>query len=58
MGTVENIFQVNKVVVGSGHRDAPKYVGEGVALCGLLGESGGSSRSNSVQFCVVFCIFW
>ena len=34
-------FQVNKVVVGSGCRDAPKYVGEGVALCGPCGESGG-----------------
>ena len=23
----------NKVVVGSGHRDVPKYTGDGVALC-------------------------
>ena len=26
-------FQINKAVVGSGHRDVPKYVGEGVAAC-------------------------
>ena len=32
---------VNKAVVGSGCGDAPKYVGEGVASCGLLGESSG-----------------
>ena len=25
---------INKAVVGSGHRDVPKYVGEGVASCG------------------------
>ena len=28
---------INKVVVGSGHGDAPKYVGEVVALCGTPG---------------------
>ena len=33
-------FQINKVVVGSGHGDKPKYVGEVVALHDLWGESG------------------
>ena len=27
------VVKINKAVVGSGHRDAPKYMGEGVALC-------------------------
>ena len=34
-------FQINKVVVGSGYGDTPKYMGEGVASCGPQGESGG-----------------
>ena len=29
----------NKAVVGSGRGDMPKYVGEGVALCGPWGEA-------------------
>ena len=32
---------VNKAFVGSSHGDAPKYVGEGVALCGTPGMLGG-----------------
>ena len=28
------VMMINKVVVGSHHRDAPKYMGEGVALHG------------------------
>ena len=32
---------VNKAVVGSGYRDAPKYVGEGVALCSTPSALGG-----------------
>ena len=31
---------INKVVVGSGHGDAPKYVGEGVVSCGTPGVLG------------------
>ena len=50
-------FSINKVVVASGHGDAPKYVGEGVALCGLLGKSGRSSGPKNMQFHVVFHIF-
>ena len=46
---VENSFYVNNiVVVSSGHKEAPKYAGEGVALCGPPGESGGSSGSKSM----------
>ena len=30
---IVNVF--NNVVVGSSHRDMPKYMGEGVASCGL-----------------------
>ena len=30
-------IMINKVVVGSSHRDMPKYVGKGVALCGTPG---------------------
>ena len=31
---------INKAVVGSGHGDAPKYVGKGVALHGTPGALG------------------
>ena len=34
-------FQINKAVVGSGHGDVPKYVGDGVASCDPWVESGG-----------------
>ena len=34
-------FWVNKAIVGSGCRDAPKYVGEGVASHGLWGRPDG-----------------
>ena len=34
-------FQINNVGIGSGHGDAPKYVGEGVALHSPQVESGG-----------------
>ena len=34
-------IQINKAVVGSGCGDTPKYMGEGVASCGLWGKSGG-----------------
>ena len=37
-------IQINKAVVGSGHRDVPNYMEEGVALCGLWGKSGGPNR--------------
>ena len=37
-------FQINRAVVGSGNEDAPKYVGEGVALHGLQSKSGGPNR--------------
>ena len=30
------VVKINKVVVGSGHGDMPKYVREGVALCRTL----------------------
>ena len=33
-------IMINKAVVGSGHGDAPKYTGEGVALCGTPGAPG------------------
>ena len=33
-------IMINKAVVGSGHGDAPKYMGEGVALCGTPGTLG------------------
>ena len=33
-------FKINKAVVGSGHGDMSKYVGEGVASCGPLVKSG------------------
>ena len=45
---VVNSFYVNKTVVGSGPWDVPKEVGEGVALRGPLGESGGSNGSKSM----------
>ena len=54
---VVNGFYVNKAVVGSGRGDVPKYVGEGVASRGPPCESGGSSRSKSMQFHEVFCKF-
>ena len=37
-------FQINKAVVGSGCGDMPKYIGKGVVLCGLQGESSGPHR--------------
>ena len=33
-------IMINKAVVGSSHGDAPKYMGEGVALCGTPGTLG------------------
>ena len=54
-------FQINKVVVGSGCRDAPKYVGEGVALGGPHGESGrlnGGQHGPNGQFHAVFSHFY
>ena len=54
--TVVNIFHANKVVVGYGCGDVPKYMEEAVASHCPLGESGGSSRSICMQFCVVFYI--
>ena len=35
---------VNKVVVGSGCRDVPKYVGEGVASCDPLASLAGQKQ--------------
>ena len=40
----------NKVVVGSSFWDMPKYMGEGVVLCGPLGESHMSSASKGMKF--------
>ena len=34
------VVKINKAVVGSSHGDVPKYVGEGVALCGTPGTLG------------------
>ena len=34
------VVKINKAVVGSGHGDMPKYVGEGVALHGTPGTLG------------------
>ena len=34
------VIMINKVVVGSSHWDAPKYMGEGVVLCGTPGSLG------------------
>ena len=34
------VVKINKVVVGSSCGDVPKYVGEGVALCGTPGTLG------------------
>ena len=45
-------FWVNKAVVGSGHRDTPKYVGEGVALHVLPGESG---RAHGLFYVLFVC---
>ena len=50
-------FQINKAVVGSGQGDMPKYVGEGVALCGLQGELGRPNRYLNRLFHTVFHIF-
>ena len=33
-------IMINKVVAGSSHRDAPKYAGDGVALCRTPGTLG------------------
>ena len=54
---VVNSSYVNKVVVGLGQRDGPKYAGEGVAPHSLLGGSGRSKGSKSMQFHIVFCKF-
>ena len=45
---------VNKVVVGSGCRDVPTYVGEGVASCGTPGALGGPYHVN----CINYGHFW
>ena len=34
------VVKINKAVVGCGHKDVPKYMGEGVALCRTPGALG------------------
>ena len=41
---------INKVFVGSGHRDVPKYVGEGVASHGPPGNLGGPGPRFAAVF--------
>ena len=41
---------VNKAVVGSGHRDVPKYTGEGVASHGTPGALGGPYHVNYINY--------
>ena len=47
-------LKVNKAVVGSGHGDVPKYMGEGVASHVLLSMSGGKHRLGYS----IFHVFW
>ena len=50
-------LQINKAVVGSGWRDMPKYVGEGVASCGPWGKSSRPNGSLNRSFHTVFHVF-
>ena len=47
------IVKINKAVVGSGCGDTPKYVGEGVALCGAPGALGALLPCYSCVFMAV-----
>ena len=49
--------RVNKVVVGSSHRDAPKYMGEGVASCGTPSTLGGPYHINHIKLQLFWGIF-
>ena len=48
---------VNKVVVGSGHRDVPKYAGEGVASRSTPSNLGGPYRVNYIKLQPFWGIF-
>ena len=48
-------FQINEAVAGSGCRDMPKYVGEGVAIYCLW--SGGPNEYLNRSFYTTYCDF-
>ena len=48
---------VNKAVVGSGHGDAPKYAGEGVASHSTPGTLGGPYHVNYIKLWPFWGIF-
>ena len=52
------VVKINKVVLGSGHGDVPKYVGEGVALRGTPSSLGVQMPQCSCLSTAILGNFW